>query len=312
MGEPYAPRGLVADDRELGLTTSRVDTELGSVAVRHSPHRTSSIATLLLHGAAGSWTTWTPMLATAVAEGHPLGDIVAIDLPGWGDSPGPDIRSRLTLDALADTVWQVVRGALGYERVDVVGHSLGGFIALHLAATRPDCVTAVRLVSSTSFAILESIEHPLRRFGEVPAFTMLLGVFRVLRTFGDRASGPVLLARRLGLLRVLMSPLFRHPARMPQSVIDALADEVRPDTFVRAAEETRGYATSRLWPTVRCPVWAVRGADDVFVPASDLADLIVVIPGIVLTEVPDCGHFAHIERPVGTLAALGLLGESRP
>lgn len=71
MGEPYAPRGLVADDRELGLTTSRVDTELGSVAVRHSPHRTSSIATLLLHGAAGSWTTWTPMLATAVAEDIP-------------------------------------------------------------------------------------------------------------------------------------------------------------------------------------------------------------------------------------------------
>ncbi|MBF4633738.1 alpha/beta hydrolase [Agreia pratensis] len=303
---PYAPFGLDTDPACSGLVPSTVETELGPVRVHQSATRSGSTATLLLHGAAGSWTTWTPLLAAARAAGEPLTDVVTIDLPGWGDSPGPRIRSRLTLDSLADVVWRIVT-LLGYSRADIIGHSLGAFIALHLAATRPAQVDAVRLVSATSFSVLASVEHPVRSFGAVPGFTLLLGVFRLLRMGGDRGAGLVRAVRRIGLLRVAVSPLFRHPLRVPRSVVDALADEVRPDSFVRAAEATRAYDPRRRWASIRCPVWAVRGDADSFVPSRDLTGLLRAIPRATLAEIGDCGHFAHVERPRETLEALGLM-----
>jgi pimeloyl-ACP methyl ester carboxylesterase len=305
---PYAPWGLDDAAAASGLAQITIDTALGPVRVHRSPASSSPTATVLLHGAAGSWTTWTPLLRASRAAGEPLTDVVAIDLPGWGESPGPRIRSRLTLDALADVVWQIVH-TLGYERADITGHSLGAFIALHLAATRPDRVDAVRLVSATTFSVLDSVEHPVRSFSAVPGFTLLLAVFRLLRMGGDRGTRLVEAVRRIGLLRLAVSPLFRHPLRVPRSVVDALADEVRPDSFVRAAEATRGYDARGRWAGIRCPVWAVRGDSDSFVPSRDLTGLLKAIPFATLAEVGDCGHFAHVERPRETLKALGL---SRP
>lgn len=302
----YAPFGLVDDPASLQLVPLTVDTALGPVLVHRSPRKSGSTATVLLHGAAGSWTTWTPLIETAVAAGHPLTDVVAIDLPGWGASPGPRIRSRLTLEALADVVWQIVHKQLGYDRADITGHSLGAFVALHLAAARPAEVVAVRLISATTFSVLASVEHPVRSFSRVPGFTMLLAVFRALRMGGDRGIRLVRAVRRGGLLRLAVSPLFRHPLRVPRSVIDALAVEVRPDSFVRAAEATRGYDPVRRWQHIRCAVWAVRGDRDSFVPYRDLTGLLRVIPQATLAEIGDCGHFAHVERPRETLEALGL------
>ncbi|WP_374945329.1 alpha/beta fold hydrolase [Agreia sp.] len=303
---PYAPYGLDDDPASSGLVPMTIDTELGPVRVHRTSTRTGPIATLLLHGAAGSWTTWTPLIESARAAGEPLADVVAIDLPGWGASPGPAIRSRLTLDALADVVWQIVHTHLGYERADITGHSLGAFIALHLAATRPQQVVAVRLVSATTFSVLASVEHPVRSFSAIPGFTLLLAVFRLLRMGGDRGIRAVRAVRLAGLLRLAVSPLFRHPLRMPRSVVDALADEVRPDSFVRAAEATRGYGPLQRWAGIHCDVWAIRGDADSFVPSADLTGLLRVIPRATLAEIGDCGHFAHIERPRESLEALGL------
>jgi len=308
---PYAPFGLVDDAASLHLVPITVDTALGPVRVHRSPTTSRSTATLLLHGAAGSWTTWTPLIEAAIAAGHPLTDVVAIDLPGWGSSPGPRIRSHLTLDALADVVWQIVHTQLGYERADITGHSLGAFIALHLAATRPAEVEAVRLISATTFSVLASVKHPVQSFSAVPGFTMLLAVFRMLRMGGDRGIRLVQAVRRCGLLRIAVSPLFRHPLRVPRSVVDALADEVRPDSFVRAADATRGYGPAKRWQGIRCAVWAVRGDRDSFVPYRDLTELLGAMPHATLAEIGDCGHFAHVERPRETLEALGLTAPRR-
>jgi pimeloyl-ACP methyl ester carboxylesterase len=301
---PYAPFPLEQAQRA-GLLSAILETPLGPVRVHHSPTRSGDVATVLLHGAAGSWTTWTPLLRAASDADAPLRDVVAIDLPGWAGSPGPSIRSRLTLDSLAAVVWQIVLDRLGYERLDITGHSLGGFIALHLAATRPECVVAVRLVSATTSAVLCGARHPIGTFRAVPGFAMLLGVFRMLRMLGSAESGTVRLVRRAGLLPLAVAPLFRHTRRVPRSVIDALADEVRPDSFVRAVQQVDGYPVESMWSAIRCAVWAIRGDSDIFVPRSDLTDLLRWIPEATLAEVADCGHFAHIERPYETLLGLG-------
>ena len=75
--------------------------------------------------------------------------VVAIDLRGHGDSDAP--AQRYTIDGLADDVrWICER--LGIERTVVVGHSLGGLVALELAAGRPDLVRGAGLIDSVLLA----------------------------------------------------------------------------------------------------------------------------------------------------------------
>ncbi|HSP74609.1 MAG TPA: hypothetical protein VLO31_00160, partial [Cryobacterium sp.] len=85
----YCPFPLSSDARAFGLTTSSMRLSRATVAVRHGRRTGSDTATILLHGAAGSWTTWTPLLAAATSSGRAMTDLIIPDLPGWGDSPLP-------------------------------------------------------------------------------------------------------------------------------------------------------------------------------------------------------------------------------
>lgn len=73
-------------------------------------------------------------------------DVVAPDLPGYGESP-PVAPDDYAVPALAELMAELV-GELGWTRVVLVGHSWGGAIACHLAAARPDLVSALVLVDS--------------------------------------------------------------------------------------------------------------------------------------------------------------------
>lgn len=302
---PYAPYPLVTDEVALGLTRTTVSNPLGSAVARHRPLRTSTRATIFLHGAAGSWTTWTPLLAAASAQGIELHNPVLIDMPGWGDAELTDDPAQQTIATVCELVKDVAE-TLGYTEWDVIGHSMGGFIALHMAAIWPQCVLSVGLVSPTTWSVIESVEHPVRRFTTLPAFTMLWKVMRGLATLGTAGSGVVRFAQRTRLLRTAVFPLFRHPFRMPASVIDALALEVRPISFSAAAEITRGYDAEAMWSTIACPVLGLKGDADVFVTPEDFTRLEATLRDVTLTVIPDCGHFAAIEKPAQTLEALGL------
>jgi pimeloyl-ACP methyl ester carboxylesterase len=293
----------------------------GVVMVRHGRRTLGDTATILLHGAAGSWTTWTPMLAAA-ADGTapsaslesdaslPLTDLIIPDLPGWGESALPTKRSDRSVEALAATVAEVAR-ALGYRRWIVLGHSMGGFIALQLAASEPDSTVSVGLVSPTTFSVVDSVRHPLTRFFTLPAFTALLQVMRLVVSLG-RAGRPLLAALRyLPLLRLAVSPLFSRPTEMDASVIAALGSEVRPAGFAVASAQAGVYDAENAWSRIECPVRSLTGDSDVFVAASDVDRLRGVIRGFESVTVAGAGHFAHIERPRATLSALTALGVSR-
>jgi len=181
--ETYAPFDLISDAAQLGLTTTTVSSPLGTCVARHPLRRTSTRATLFLHGAAGSWTTWTPLLQAAKDDHIDLGDIVVFDLPGWGDA-------ELAVGSVDDPVLAIcslvkdMAEELGYTEWDLVGHSLGGFIALHMASIWPQAVLSVGMVSGTTFSIIHSVEHPIRHFGELPGFTMLWRVMQFLAASG--------------------------------------------------------------------------------------------------------------------------------
>lgn len=82
---------------------------------------------MLIHGIGSQWQVWEPVFGRLARER----DVIAIDLPGFGESPPLD--GRPTIPALADAVAAFLRG-LGIERPHVAGNSLGGAVSLALGA----------------------------------------------------------------------------------------------------------------------------------------------------------------------------------
>lgn len=322
----YSPFPLSRDPRQFGLTTSAMRLAQGAVVVRHGRRTPGDTATILLHGAAGSWTTWTPLLTAAAANSPgtsetnasatqlsslPLTDLIIPDLPGWGESQLATNPADRSVDGLAATVAEIAR-ALGYRRWIVVGHSMGGFIALQLAASEPDATVRVGLVSPTTFSVIDSVRHPLTRFTTLPAYTSLLVVMRLLAALGRAGQALVAGVRRVALLRLMVSPLFSSPFEMDATVITALGTEVRPTGFTVASAQAGAYDAGVRWSRIRCPVRAVNGDADVFVAATDTDRLRGVIAAFESATVAGAGHFAHIERPFAVLTALGARDGSSP
>lgn len=273
-----------------------VDTGAGPMAVRYTA-RESGVATLLLHGAAGSWTTWGPLMAAAASErggeipGLEVPDLIVPDLPGWGDSPAP--AAELDVDVLAAAAAAAAR-ALGYERWRVVGHSLGGFVALELAVQEPLATESVALVSATTFGGRADVLGTAALFRDYAPLMLLLQGMRVLAALGPLAARVVHVLDRSRLLDILVAPLFR---RRVAGVAHELARDLRPAAFVRAVACARRYPAAARWGRIRCPVLALHGDHDVFVPRADDGRLAAVVPGIRTVVLPATGHFAHVEHP---------------
>jgi pimeloyl-ACP methyl ester carboxylesterase len=290
--DAYAPYPVTSDPRAFDLIRVVVPTRAGDVVV-HLRSTPGAAATLLLHGAAGSWTTWTPMLRAAADDGLPVRGVVLVDLPGWGASVGP--RPPLDTAAAVGVVLEVL-DALSIVSVRVVGHSMGAFIGMHLAVVAPSRVSSVMLVSGTTFAAIDAVRHPVRGALRLPAFTFLRAGFAV---FPRRAPAMLRGLGRVGLLRAVSAPVFVHVHRLDRSVPAAFLSEVRPIGFLAAARAGAAYDTGR-WRAIACPVLAVSGVHDVFARRSDLAQLARRVPQARLLLLEECGHFAHIERPVAT------------
>lgn len=281
----YAPHPVVDDPARWGLTTVTVTTSAGPTVVRHRP---GVRPVLFLHGVAGSWTTWTPVLTAAA--GLPGRGLVLVDLPGWGSSPAP--ARPLDVDGSAAVLGEVL-DALGTGPVDVVGHSMGAFVGLHLAVTDPVRARSLGLVSGTTVATTDAARHPVRALRTLPAFTLLRAGIAVTR---GAAHGLLRGAARTGVLPLLAAPVFAAVRRLDRSVLDAFVDEFRPAGFLGAARSAARYDTRR-WAAVTCPVVAIAGRQDVFARVEDLDALRSTLPDVRTVLLEACGHFAHVERP---------------
>jgi pimeloyl-ACP methyl ester carboxylesterase len=278
-----------------GLTRTVVEAPTGPVVVHR---RAGPDPLLLLHGVAGSWSTWTPLLHAA--DG--IGDrgLVLVDLPGWGASPAPD--GPLGLDAVAEALTTVL-DTLGLDTVDVIGHSMGAFVGLHLAVVAPERVRSLALVSGTTVATAGAARHPVRALRTLPAFTLLRAGLTVT---GDTARPLLRGIARTGLLPLVAAPVFTHVRRLDPSVLDAFVEELRPARFTEAARSAAAYDLRR-WRSVSCPVTAIAGRDDVFARVSDLEAVREIVPQVRTVLLDDCGHFAHVERPDAVARALALV-----
>src|SRR4051794_12426347 len=143
---------------------------------------------VLLHGIASTSDTWAPV-APALAERH---TVIAPDLLGHGGSAKP--RGDYSLGAYASGVRDLV-AALGHDRATVVGHSLGGGIAMQFAYQYPERVERLVLIASGG---LGREVHPILRAATLPGSELALAVLGGgwVRSAGGALGSAV---RRVGL-----------------------------------------------------------------------------------------------------------------
>lgn len=297
----YCPYDVSDSASEFGLISDTVASRFGAMHVLRRPARTGDEATLMLHGVGATWTTWTPLLRAA--GGLPGRDVVLVDLPGFGASENR-LGHLASLDVAA-TLGEVIT-TLGYRRARLVGHSMGGLLALDMVA-RPQQldVSSLHLAAGSGFAIIAAVNQPLRSFLTAPLPSSLFwGQYVVGRSRLGRSA--VVALQRRNLLAPLLWALIAHPRRFPPRALAALVAEMAPASFRQAAANIAGYDAPARWAGIEVPVYAAFGARDRFVSGSDRRRLAEVRPQAFATVVADAAHFLHIERPHAVLEALDL------
>lgn len=224
---------------------------------------------LLLHGLAGSGEAWVPV-AQRLAADH---TVVVPDLPGHGSSfiRNGDHSLANTATSLRDLL-----AVLGHDRVTVLGHSLGGGVALHFAYQYPDRCQRLILVSPGG---LGRQVHPALRAMSLPGSELVLAVWGVASAL-----------RRL--LRPDPEAVGAFP-RLRQPFLAALRTVVDwKGQRVDALEALAVISTSR-------PTLVVWGEEDPILPVSQAWAAARFAPRVQLITVPGSGHTPHLDDPDG-------------
>lgn len=233
---------------------------------------------VLVHGIGGEWRSWAPLIGPLASER----EVVAIDLPGFGESP-PLEGERPTPRALAQAIAAFLRAEVGADTVDAVGHSLGGWIALELAQLG----VARRVVAIAPGGFWTRREALYAR-----------GVLRVAVEVSRRAGPAVSWAVGHRPLRALLaSGQYMDPTTVPADEMRRLHEALASST---AFESTLAAMTGQRFsggPEVRGPVTIVWGKRDGLLLPRQASRAQRAVPGARLVWIPRAGHFAHRDAP---------------
>ena len=258
------------------------------------PGRAGLPPAVLVHGLGGSTQNW----AELMAELHDDVAAEAVDLPGFGHSAPPDDGDL--------SVSGHVRAVIAYLEttrrgpVHLFGNSLGGAVAVRLAALRPDLVRTLTLVSPAL------PEVPPQR---TALSTGLLAVPGVPRLFEELTAGQSIEQRTAGLFDLI----YGDPALIPRQRREAAVREYqrRLDLpyarnvlarsargIVRAYTERGAGSLWRQAEQVKAPVLLVYGLRDKLVSYRSARRACLAFPDARLLVIPDSGHVAMMEHPL--------------
>lgn len=251
-------------------------------------------AFVLVHGLAGSSARWRDLIPHLARVRRTL----ALDLPGFGRSGAPD--GPYTMPWFAGAV-RATMDAAGIDRAVVIGNSMGGLVAMHLASAEPARTDALVLSSPA----LPPVARPRRDVLTGFIAPMIPGLGPRLYRAHVRRRTPEILVREMLLRNVA------HPDAVSRETIAALEDEARETASTpgraRALERTNralGWAISgareRTWAlarSLRVPVLLVWGEHDLMLPVQTGEAAVREIPGAQLVVLDGLGHNPYLEAP---------------
>jgi pimeloyl-ACP methyl ester carboxylesterase len=240
---------------------------------------------VLIHGITGSSLTWEHVIEP-LAERY---TVVAPDLLGHGESAKP--RGDYSLGAYASGIRDLLQ-AIGHDRATVVGHSLGGGVAMQMAYQFPERCERLVLVSSGG---LGREVHMLLRAAALPGSEFVLpllasqGLIGRLDAFGTFLS-------RFGLRAGAdLDEMWRG--------FSSLADAGARAAFIHTLRTIldpggqRVSATDRLYLAAEMPSLILWGERDPIIPHRHGVAASETMPGSRLVTFPDAGHFPHRDDP---------------
>ena len=239
---------------------------------------------VLLHGIAGTSATWddvAPWLSTTHT-------VLAPDLLGHGDSCKPE--GDYSLGAYSNVLRDLLE-VLGYERGTIIGHSLGGGIALQLAYQYPERCERLVLVSSGG---LGRELHALLRAAALPGAGVVLPWLCVA---GRASVGR--LVHGLGRLGLRASADLEETWQSFVSLEEAEARRAFLCT-VRGLIDLGGQrisAADRLYLAAGVPTLIVWGGRDPLIPVQHGREAHARMPGSRLEILEKAGHFPHRDAP---------------
>ncbi len=255
---------------------------------------------VLLHGIAGTSATWDEVIPTLAAR-H---TVIAPDLLGHGESAKP--HGDYSLGAYANIVRDLLE-ALGMGRATIVGHSLGGGIAMQFAYQFIERCERLVLVSSGG---LGREVHPLLRAATLPGAEAVLPW---LSTAGSRGVGA--LVRGMSRLGIRAGPDLDETWRSFVSLGEPAARRAFIQT-VRGVMDLGGQrvsANERLYLAEGLPTLIVWGEKDPLIPVRHAREAHERMAGSRLEIFPDAGHFPYRDDPERFASVLlDFIGATRP
>jgi pimeloyl-ACP methyl ester carboxylesterase len=218
---------------------------------------------VLIHGLGATGGVWSAMLAEA------RGRWIAPDLPGHGRS---DHSGDYSVEALAAAIGELIEAERGGEEVTILGHSLGGLVAIALAGGE----LPARAVYGLGIKV-DWTDEELQRSAGLAA--------RPPKLFDSEAEALTQHRRNCGLGEVpLDSPLLARGAAMQDSQWRAAMD--------MAAFEVERSRMAELVDAARCPVRLACGKGDAMISADRLRDF-----DARAFAIPGAGHNAMVDAP---------------
>jgi abhydrolase domain-containing protein 6 len=250
--------------RILGLSSHFLQIEGCTVHYLVSPPYPDRQTLLLIHGLGTSSSSWVRILPSLISTSN----IVAIDLPGFGFSTLSPNTPYLTLKKFDRVLAAFVEQALP-PRITLLGHSLGGWIAMRFSLRFPSMVDKLILVN--------------------PAGVYYPGVEVQAELFSLRSVHDV--------ARLLETMWFRYPFVFKLFNRAIYHDLIRRNVTQLVQEIGEGEFVNQSLPQLRMPVHIIWGKEDRLISEESLHILAEKLPSATITYLDSCGHIPQLEKP---------------
>ena len=244
------------------------------------PPATGLVPVVLLHGFTGSASTWEGLAAALAEAGR---SAIAVDLIGHGLSDAPRAPSRYAIERVADDLVALL-SQLGHPSARWLGYSMGGRVALVLAARHPRSVDALLLEGATA-----GLSDPAERAERARADDALAA--RI-----ERGGVPAFVEEWEGL------PLWDSQRSLPPEVRERLRQQRLQNDARGLARALRGMSVGRqpsLWEelgSLSMPALLLAGSlDGKFTTIA--REMARALPNATMEPIGGAGHAAHLERP---------------
>ena len=245
--------------------------------------KTDNFPLLMIHGLGENLLTWQKILNRLPQENYRF---LLVDLPGHGQSTA-ERMGKYSHRHLAQQLIEFL-DTLSIKKVIIIGHSLGGNLALRMALLHPERVQALFLISPAVFSVhgvpLSSLifANPLLRTGIISiANKTLRSEIKLTKTLQDAVFDKNIIDQNL--IERIVKPILRNPK-------SGLA------LYYYLRDSSRNHVFPNL-NTLTLPIFIMSGREDSWVKISEIKRLNASLNNVTFLEIYQCGHMPQEEKP---------------